>query len=284
MSIRFIHTADWQIAKVYPRFSSELAGELTAARLSAIPRIAAIARAEGAAHVLVAGDVFDSDRLETVVLRRALEHMRAAEDIRWLLLPGNHDPARAGGIWERIARLTSPGNVTALTEAQPFEIARGAVVLPAPLVNRNPGRDPSAWMDDAITAPGVTRIGLAHGSVVGFGSEGESAVGIAPDRAKRAGLAYLALGDWHGLTEIDGATWYSGTPEPDRFPDNEPGFVLSVALDGAAPARVKPIASAAFRWMKSTVAIRSIADLTPLERQLDALGDGKRQTLLRVTL
>ena len=44
------------------------------------------------------------------------------------------------------------------------------------------------------------------------------------ERAERARLDYLALGDWHGTLEIAPRTWYAGTPEPDRFRANEPAM------------------------------------------------------------
>ncbi len=40
----------------------------------------------------------------------------------------------------------------------------------------------------------------------------------------------MALGDWHGRKQIGPRTWYSGTPEPDAFQDNDPGHALIVAL------------------------------------------------------
>ena len=53
------------------------------------------------------------------------------------------------------------------------------------------------------------------------------------ERAARARLDYLALGDWHGTLEIAPRTWYAGTPEPDRFRANDAGNVLLVELDDA---------------------------------------------------
>ena len=131
-----------------------LAGELAAARLDSIGRIAAIARQKGAAHVLVAGDVFDGEGLETVAVRRALERMAAESAIQWLLLPGNHDTARAGGLWERMARIGMPHNVVALAKPEPYVLNRDAIILPAPLTSKNPGSDPTGWMDQAATPQG----------------------------------------------------------------------------------------------------------------------------------
>lgn len=284
MTIRFIHTADWQLGKPFRQFPPGLAGELAAARLAVIPRIAALARGKDARHVLVAGDVFDTERLSNIDLRRAFEHMAEQNDIRWLLLPGNHDPSRIGGLWERIARLGVPENVTPLLEAAPYHLAPDAILLPAPLTSKNPGRDPTEWMDTAATAPGIARIGLAHGSVQGFGSEGESAVQIARDRAARAGLAYLALGDWHGTKSITGNTWYSGTPEPDRFPDNEPGHVLAVAIEGERLTEVQKIESATFSWSKMQHTVRSFADFPAIERAISTRTTTPRTLLLQLAL
>ncbi len=283
MAFRFIHTADWQLAKPFARFPTHLAGELAAARVSAIGRIAGIARQSGAAHVLVAGDVFDNDRLDVLTLRRALEHMRAESDITFLLLPGNHDPAKAGGIWERLARLGLPGNITVLDAARAHVVSAECAVLPAPLTSKSPGRDPTEWMMDAQSAPGQIRVGLAHGSIQGFSSDGESAAPIAPDRAARAGLDYLALGDWHGATRIDARTWYSGTPEPDRFPDNDPGYVLAVAIEGAgAPPVVTRLRSAQFTWIKHEVMLADTADITALDARLSGLAPSLASVLLRL--
>lgn len=284
MTLRLIHTADWQIGKPFGNFPPDLAGELSAARLDCIGRIGAIARERGAEFVLVAGDTFDSAALPALTIRRALERLAAQSSVRWLLLPGNHDPARIGGLWDRVERYGLPGNVTVLTSPEPYALGPDAVLLPAPLKNDNPGSDPTGWMATAPTAPGVMRIGLAHGSVQGFGSEGESSVLIARDRAETAGLSYLALGDWHGTRQVSKSTWYSGTPEPDRFPDNEPGYVLAVTIDGAAAVSVERVRTAHFTWAKAASAVRSADDLGVIERDLAKPGNDLTRTLVRLTL
>ena len=58
--MRFIHTADWQIGKVFRRFG-EREALFRQARLDAIDALGALAMREEAAHVLVAGDVYDME-------------------------------------------------------------------------------------------------------------------------------------------------------------------------------------------------------------------------------
>ncbi len=284
MSIRFIHTADWQIGKPFANFPSELAGELAAARLSVIPRIAAAARARDARHVLVAGDIFDSPGIETLLLRRTLEHLRRETDVTWVLLPGNHDPARREGIWDRARVIGLPENVAVLTEPVAFALTPHASVLPAPLTSHMPGRDPTDWFDAAPSAPGHVRIGLAHGSITGFSTDGESNVTIAPDRASRAKLDYLALGDWHGATRIDKRTWYAGTPEPDRYPANTPGYVLSVTVQAGAEPVVEQVRVAQFTWARHDAMLASGDDIWTLARDIEALVPDPVASLVRVKL
>ena len=89
--------------------------------------------------------------------------------------------------------------------------------------------DLTAWTARCQT-PGRIRIGLAHGGVVDFGSEAATPAIIPPNRAKTAGLDYLALGDWHGQMQLTPRTWYAGTPEPDSFKDHPPAGSLLVDI------------------------------------------------------
>lgn len=282
MSIRFIHTADWQIGKPFANFPADIAGELSAARLSVIARIASAARDRQARHVLVAGDIFDSPSIETLLLRRTLEHLRRETAVTWVLLPGNHDPARREGIWDRARAIGLPENVAVLTEPAPFALTPHASVLPAPLTSNMPGRDPTEWFDAAPAIAGHMRIGLAHGSITGFSSEGESNVTIAPDRASRAKLDYLALGDWHGTARIDKRTWYAGTPEPDRYPANSPGNVLAVTIQAGAEPLVEKVHVAHFTWARHEAVLASAEDIWTLARDIEALVPVAAASLVRV--
>ena len=104
MTFKFIHTADWHIGKAFASFEPEKASVLREARFTAVERIVGHARAFGAGHVLVAGDIFDSPGLPDATLRKLLARLKAAPDLDWFLLPGNHDPDRERGVWQRLAR------------------------------------------------------------------------------------------------------------------------------------------------------------------------------------
>jgi len=283
MGIKFVHTSDWQIGRAFRNFDERVASVLEAARLEVVDRIAAVAVSGGAQHVLVAGDIYDSPDLAARTLRQVLERMKQRTDVSWWLLPGNHDPARPGGIWDRVAALGVPGNVVALTEPGVREMAAGVYLLSAPLVSRAVARDLTAWMDDCVTPDGAIRIGIAHGSITRFGSGGDDGV-IDPGRAQAARLDYLALGDWHGTTQVNARTWYSGTPEPDRFRDNAPGHVLAVSIAGfGAVPDVVLERTARFEWVGERHEIGDVAALAGIEQGLLARGR-LQDTLVQLTL
>jgi DNA repair exonuclease SbcCD nuclease subunit len=284
MAIRFIHTADLQIGKGFGQFPSDVASELRIQRLATLRHIAQLAHDRAVDAVLVAGDCFDDIAVADDTLRRfrvALEPFNG----RWILLPGNHDPAIAESPWSRLRRLSLPDNVIIADRPEAITVDGKAIVLPAPLCRRRDAADLTDWFDAAATPEGLVRIGLAHGSVREFLPEAsEAANPVALDRADRARLDYLALGDWHGRLQVSQRTWYSGTPEPDRFRGNEPGYVLDVTIEaaGALP-RVEAVQVAAYRW------IRRSLDIMPggageLQAELDVPDEELKRCVVQLDL
>ena len=270
---RFLHTADWQIGRAFASFDAEHAPILAEARITAVERLATLAVQHQVDAVLVAGDVFDAQTVSDRVIRRLFNAL-AGFTGPWLMIPGNHDAALAESVWTRAERLGAvPPNAHLMLrpEVRLFPDL-GFAALPAPLTQRHTHGDLSDWFDQADTPAGLLRIGLAHGSVQGIlAEEIDAANPIAPDRAARARLDYLALGDWHGCKRIDARTWYAGTPEPDRFKANDAGQALRVeiAASGAEPL-VTPLPVAQFRWQALSASLQVASDVDRLIEQLAA--------------
>ena len=279
---RFIHSSDLHLGKRFGNFSGDLPGRLREARHAVLGRLAQHAREQGAAAILLAGDTFDTETPAPDVRRQALAEMAHHAPIRWVLLPGNHDSLQAAQLWETL-KSEAPENVTLAVEAKPIPLAENAVLLPAPCTTRRPGRDLSEWMDGQATPEGALRIGLAHGAIRSFAEEAGASDVIAPDRARRAGLDYLALGDWHGAVEVDARTRYSGTPEPDRFKHERPGeaVLVGIAAASALPA-VTPLATASFAWRTLDLHLLDGDDPAPALAALLPEPRQRRQTLARV--
>mgnify|MGYP003364984898 CR=1 FL=1 len=279
--MKFIHSADWQLGKPFGRFDAEVRAALTEARFDAIDALGRAAAEHGAQHVLVAGDIFDTEGPEDRTIVQAIARM-SRHACQWWLMPGNHDFARNGGLWDRV-RQRAGERITILSQPEPQEIEPAVWVLPAPLEHRHNLDDPTDRFDVMETPGARFRIGLAHGSIRDFGSQGETKNRIAPDRARRSRLDYLALGDWHGRLRIDGRTWYPGTPEADGFQRDDPGHALLVDLATDREPLVTPIRTGRFQWL---VRDWLVSDKAAFDAECDQMLSGidEPTTLLRLSL
>jgi len=287
MALRLIHTSDWQIGKVFRFVDNATMGLLQEARLRAITRLGELAGKHGTGHILIAGDVYDMEALSPRSLNQPLERMRNFPDVHWHLLPGNHDPHRPNGLWDQLLRRGLPGNVHAHTATEPAVFEKESLVLlPAPLHRRRILDDPTAWMDEVDVADDLIRVGLAHGTVTGFGSEDRDVPNyIAPDRPARAGLSYLALGDWHGQKQINDRCWYSGTPETDAFDVIDGGKALLIEVEApGAPTAVTPLATGQYTWTTLTERVSGRGDIDFLAEKLRGVSDDLDRVLLRLAV
>ena len=271
--ISILHTADWQIGRVFAQFEPDDAAALFEARFAVVEQLAAIATDRDVDAILVAGDVFDAQTVADKTIRRLFNSMEGFTGT-WVLMPGNHDAALAESVWSRARRLgVIPGNVVVCLEPKPVIVAGKFTILPAPLTQRHTYVDLTEWFAGHVSTDDLPRIGLAHGSVQGILPEDvDSANPIAAGRAQGADLAYLALGDWHGTKRVDGKTWYAGTPESDRFKANESGQALLVTIETATlepVVNVVPTGKFGWRQIEQQMAVDS--DVDEVVRTLDAV-------------
>jgi DNA repair exonuclease SbcCD nuclease subunit len=280
---RFIHSSDLHLGRRFGNLPEDARGRIVEARHTAIGKLAAAARDHGAGHVLLAGDVFDTETPSDAVWRQAMSAMSSAQGIQWWIIPGNHDSLAAEALWDRVQRHASE-NVHLLGNAEPVEIAKQVMLLPAPVPRRFPGRDLTDWMPGCASPQDCFRIGLAHGGVQTFGTEDENAEIIPPDRARSARLDYLALGDWHGAKQIGERTFYSGSPEQDRFKHDGPGVCLAVTLPapGALP-QVTHVQTGQFAWSEKPLVLTPEQDpVLALQALLPTEAEARRDILLRI--
>ena len=280
---RFIHSSDLHLGRRFGNYPEDIRGRLVEARHAAIDNLSSAARDHGAGHVLIAGDLFDTETPSDRAWRQALAAMAAADNIDWWIIPGNHDSLAAEALWDPI-RAQPLDNMHFCDAAEPVEIAPGAMLLPSPVPSRFPGRDATEWIPDCATPDGSLRIGLAHGGIVTFGSEDDGAETIPPDRATSGGLDYLALGDWHGFMRVDDRTFYSGSPERDRFKHQGRGVCLAVTIPGSgAVPEVAEIETGRFGWHDIPLPLTPEQDASDtLAAALPEDGSGRRDTLVRV--
>jgi DNA repair exonuclease SbcCD nuclease subunit len=276
--IRFVHTADLQIGKPFNWAGGRAQGKLQEAREEAVTRIGEVALEREVDFILIAGDFFDDNTVSDEIVARTCKRLSDIK-VPVYILPGNHDfSGSPSSVYHRdLFQSQKPDHVHVLTEREPVIVGQAgeeeAAILPAPVERRNERGDPTAHIDSDFGPEDTIRIGLAHGGVEDFG-EGEASSRIDPNRAQEARLGYLALGDWHGKKKVGEQTWYSGTPEPDSFKQNDPGNVLVVEIEesGAVP-DVEKVSTGAQNWLRKEAMLQSPEDLEALERWFESIED-----------
>lgn len=195
--------------------------------------------------LLIAGDLFEHDRvsLDTVAFLR--NEFAGIPKVAVFIAPGNHDPFVPDSPY---ASETWPENVVIFDRAMWSAHAVDGLPLvvhgfafDGPDISVNPFGQLAIPHDDCL------HIAVAHGSESSYVPSGKTA--YAPFQAATAapeGLAYLALGHYHGLRRITGdfatCIYYSGAPEGHTFGETGPHHYLEVELDETG-VRATPVAS-----------------------------------------
>jgi len=270
--MRFVHTADWQLG-MKASHVGQAAARVREERLQAARRVGEVAQAHDVDFVLIAGDTFQDNGVERVLIQKTADIL-ASFSVPVYVIPGNHDPLVPGSVWEHPV-WNSTGNITVLREEKPIEIA-GGLLFPCPVREKHSRKDPTAWIhpDEA----GGILIGMAHGTIEGIHQE-EPDCPIPRDAVQRAGLDYLALGHWHSFVAYaadDGATRmaYSGTHETTRFGERDSGNVLVVDIPsaGATPV-ITPERTGSLKWYTIEEDLREPGDLVRLRTHVESLAD-----------
>ncbi|MCX7426722.1 MAG: DNA repair exonuclease [Planctomycetia bacterium] len=274
--MKFVHTADWQIGMRAAHVGG-VGQRVRDERIEAGRRAVRVARDHGADFLLLAGDTFEDNAIERVLVQKVADLLAEFAGPVYVI-PGNHDPLVPGSVWEHPA-WRSHTNLHILDKAEPLEIP-GGMLYPCPLFERHARRDPTDWI--AADGSGTIAVGLAHGTVEGVPQDPPE-FPIARDAASRAGLDYLALGHWHSTVTYDRMA-YSGTHETTKFGERDSGNVLMVeiAARGETP-RLTPIRTGGLTWLAMGEPIRAEGDLARLRERIEKIAE-PGQTLLDIQL
>ncbi len=280
--MRFIHTADWQIG-LKAAHVAVAAQRVREERLEAARRVVQAAKDNGAQFVVVAGDTFEDNAVDRILIQRVADILSEFDGPVYLI-PGNHDPWVPGSVWEHPA-WASCDKLHILLRAEPTEVP-GGVLYPCPACDKHSRSDPTSWVQ--ASGSQEVAVGVAHGTVEGVPQD-EPDYPIPLDARTRTGLDYLALGHWHSRTEYPdsaGATGmaYCGTHEATKFGERESGnaLLVDIAKRGAPPV-VSVIRVGGLHWELIEEETRQKGDLPRLLKRVEGLQE-PRSTLVQVRI
>lgn len=287
-TVRFIHTSDLQLGLTRNFLDDDAQARYSQARVDTLLAIGRLAEDERSEFVVIAGDVFESNRVRPRTVGRALEAM-ASIKIPVYLLPGNHDPLDAASVYTSPTfQRAVPPNVVLLDTTQPREIRPGVEVIGAPWTTKRPLRDLVGETCELLDhEPGKVRVIVGHGAVDSLMDFDDPAV-IRLETAERAiqegRVQYIALGDRHSTTDVGDShrIWYSGSPEPTAHNETNAGNVLAVEL-GDDRCDVTSQAVGTWRFVTSDFELDEAGGLDELVDWLRSLAS-KDRSVVRLTL
>jgi DNA repair exonuclease SbcCD nuclease subunit len=300
MSVKFIHTADLQLAKPYGSIKDDDKRiELKNVRFEVFTTIKKMVEEHGAKFVVIAGDMFDSPTPTNPEVSKACKLIGAIK-VPVYVIPGNHDHGGKGSVWYqdffiREQPSLAP-NLVILLEPKAIEIDH-AILFPCPLLRRHESGDLTSWLrtiDTSVFPTNKPKIILAHGTTQDFSSgstlDDEYIIANFIDLARlpENEFDYIALGDWHGTKKLGNKAWYAGTPEIDRFikgAENKPGHVLLVEADCKKAPVVTEIRTTKVEWYEKEFEFIDENSLDIFNAEINALfGTRVAEDLLKLTL
>ena len=289
MTVKFIHTSDWQLGITRHFLPPEAQARYSEARLEAVRAIAALAREEGCSFVVVAGDVFESNQMDRQNVIRALDAM-AGFGMPLYLLPGNHDHDNAASVYRSAAFLEHrPENVVVLSTSDTVVVPGVDVeVIGAPWDSRQPLLDLVAKTCSSLSrSEGPLRVLVAHGAIDEGSPDPEDpsliSLSAAQDAVTSGCVNYIALGDRHSVTEV-GQTqriWYSGTPVATDFGEDQPNRALVVEL-GFESVSVTARAVGAWAFVRKAFDVNGAEEVDLVGEWLGGIED-KRTTVVKLS-
>ncbi len=269
--MRFIHAADIHLDTAFSSRSDTVRARLRDASRVAFRRLVDLALAEEVNAVLLAGDLFDDERLSFQTERFLLEQLHRLEQagVPVVYATGNHDPGREG---RRSADLAWPDNVTVAGRREAVRITVENPEGEALGVVTAAGHETAAETEDLSetfpTPEGrLPEVAVLHTQVVDSPGATDHAR-YAPshlDALKGAGFDYWALGHVHKracLCEHPGI-YYPGNLQGRTHGERGAKGCLLVELSPGAAPTVEFKELAPIRW--EDVEVRDPTDAASLD-------------------
>ena len=299
--MRFLHLADLHLDTSFATRSASVRERLREATRRALEAAVQLALREEVDAVLIAGDLFDGERLSFYTeryLTRTLGQL-TSQGIHVVYVTGNHDP---GGPSGPAARIGWPEGMTLISEPEPRQVP---IHRDGRLVGRvtGAGHGSSRESDDLSARfphpqGDVPEVALLHTQVVGARGEGDHDR-YAPSelsRLRASGFDYWALGHIHVRQAVstDPAIHYSGNLQGRHPGERGPRGGLLVELAPPAAPRVEFVELAPIRWETLELdGLETASTLTALTDRVRSAWEEERradpglpgaQWLLRVVL
>ena len=274
--MKLIHCSDIHLdSPMESNLTARQARERNAELCATFARMVSFAKAEGVTAVLIAGDLFDTERISATTASFLLDTIASAPAVSFLYLKGNHDESR-----DAFGGMALPENLLGFTDRPTAYHFGNVTVTAAELTHRSC----VTLYDELQLKEDAVNILMLHGQT--SPQVGEELVCL--PRLKGKHIDYLALGHLHsyqhGTLDDRGIWCYSGCPEGRGYDEcGEKGFVLLEIEGSTLTHRFVPFAKRTLHHV--TVDITGLSDAPAMLTAMTAAASHIPETdLVKFTL
>jgi len=281
--IKILHTADIHLGREFPILQKK-GKEYRKQLLTTFEQIMKLAIDKEASLVLIAGDLFDTNRIHGIVIGKVLSEFENLEkrNIRVCIIPGTHDAYTEESIY-RFLRF--PSTVTVFIPNhyhktfKDLDLTVCGKAFDGKLVGESPLRDLSLVEESKF------HVGMAHCSIKVEGLIEKDSMILDKKEIATSGLDYLALGHWHSFQDYsqgDTMAYYCGSPEPIYMDQKGAGSVAMVSIYGKGDIKVNSIRLGSKEFDEITIDIGLIKSVDDITKIIEAKAD--TNLIFKVTL
>ena len=285
--IKIFHTGDFHLDSPFSGCNVKESDARREALRCAFSAALERAASDGCDLILTAGDLFDCGYVTAETVSRAFSDIEKC-GIPLVVTPGNHDPYRAGGIYDRS---DNPKNLFIFTapELSRLDLDGLPVSVHGYAFTSDRIDEPPVTSDKIKLHPTNINILLAHADIY---SPISKYAPLSLKTLESSGFAYAALGHVHKAEEPlkTGSTTvsYCGFPEGRGFDELGFGGAMEVTVDAVSgEVTAERITLSTRRYMIESVDVTGAESLTEIRsavlRSVKEKGYGK-ETSLRVIL
>jgi len=228
---KILHTGDIHLGIKLPGLGKS-GDKVRASLKDAFIRMIDVCLEMDVAALVIAGDLFDSNRVSKPLIDFAMREIARLKNRPAIILPGASECQDENPIWATITKQECPDNLHLFgyPEQAKFHFPDlGLTFYGRPNSSIKPGESPLAGLVPDQT-PGY-HIAVAHGSLALPGKAAVDNWPITLDEIENSGFSYVALGHWHSFLRaptLKVPAAYCGTPETLSFVQRDSGWCTLV--------------------------------------------------------
>ena len=280
---RILHTADIHLGVKLSGLGK--AGDRVRSSIKTVfSNLIDMAVSEKVDAMVIAGDLFDSNRISSSLIRFALGEIGRLGEIPCIVLPGTHDCLEEGSIYAGLDDSIKPENMFIFLDPDKpvIRIEKSNLTFYGmPNLARRSTKNP---ISSVPRSEGDGKhVLLAHGSYMIPNKTAKDDHPFGLDDIDRSGFNYCALGHWHSFFELpttETKAAYCGSPETIAIDQSGSGYALIVNIDDQVTIEKRHVGKTT--WEEIELSTSNFKYTIEVERELQKYADEDK--LLRVNL